>query len=702
MRPDPERLTSARSRSLRAAATLQGLLGAGLGADRVRPLVVGSATTVVVMLLLFSGGGIWSLVGGQDLHGAFLPKYLEAGRALFDERRLPLWNPWELCGTPLFAVIQGLVLYLPAPLLFWLLPPYWALQGLYAVNLLVLAWGTAIYLRAHGIGALAAALAVLVTVDGVFMSYSMVGFDHPNFLGSVAWIPWILLAWERAVERGARPWLGLAALAVGAQWLAGYPDFPLDTAVLLAVIAVVSTGATLPRRLAFAVACVALGTALVAVQLVPLAEAVGLSFRAQAMSDYDGPRKLFAIFSSGLFQPLVVDRFGLAALALAALALWRPTRARLAWAAALVFAVCAGDPPISLLYRLPPFLGVRYALGWSHIAPLFVGFLVAAVVQRAATGEGRAGRATILVLALVVAGGCMWTIARAPRIMRPVAPEYEVIAQRVPVLKQAQNTLPGRPRIIASRETDAGMTVRERMASASGYDPTMPPHRIKRLIDAVNGVPDPVVRGMIVERNPRLAGLMGVGLVAVARGAVPALMKQGFVPVGKLPPNEVLLYRAPVPRARIVHRAIVAPDEETSFAHTVDAARDLEHGTVIETTEPLPELADPPTGLREDVALVVDQPERVEISATLAAPGFLVLTDTWYPGWLAEVDGTSVPILRADHAFRAVHLPAGAHRVVFRYAPRSLRIGLWISLAALLGVGVLLVPPRSVGAEPWR
>jgi len=677
-------------------------MGAGFAAERVHPLLVASATTVVVMLLLFSGGGIWSLVGGQDLHGAFLPKYVEAGRALFGEGRLPLWNPWELCGTPLFAVIQGLVLYLPAPLLFWLLPPYWALQALYAFNILVLAWGTAAYLRAHGIGPLAAALAVLVTVDGVFMSYSMVGFDHPNFLGSVAWIPWLLLAWERAVERGARPWLGLAALAVAAQWLAGYPDFPLDTAVLLAVVAVVSAGATLPRRLAFAVSGVALGTALVAVQLVPLAEAVGLSFRAQAMTDYEGPRKLFAIVSSGLFKALVVDRFGLAALALAVLALWRPPRARVAWAAALVVAVCAGDPPLSLIYRLPPFSGVRFALGWSHIAPLFVGFLVAAAVQRGATGESRLARSAVFVLALVVAGGCMWTIARAPRILRPVAPEYDVIARRVPIMKQVQDSLPGRPRIIAWRETDSGMTVRERMPSASGYDPTMPPQRIKRLIDAVNGAADPVVRGMFVERNPRLASLMGVGLVAVPRGSATALVKQGFVPVAKLPPSDVLLYRAPVPRARIVHRAIAAPDEETSFARTVDAGRDLALSAVIETAAPLPELAEPPTGAREDVALVVDLPERVEISATLAAPGFLVLTDTWYPGWLAEVDGASTPILRADHGFRAVHLPAGTHRVVFRYAPRSLRIGLWISLAALLGVVVLLVPPRRAGAGRQR
>ena len=50
----------------------------------------------------------------------------------------------------------------------------------------------------------------------------------------------------------------------------------------------------------------------------------------------------------------------------------------------------------------------------------------------------------------------------------------------------------------------------------------------------------------------------------------------------------------------------------------------------------------------------------------------LALHDTWYPGWVAEIDGKRAPILRADVLFRGVEVPAGRHRVVFRYAPFSL------------------------------
>ena len=92
--------------------------------------------------------------------------------------------------------------------------------------------------------------------------------------------------------------------------------------------------------------------------------------------------------------------------------------------------------------------------------------------------------------------------------------------------------------------------------------------------------------------------------------------------------------------------------------------------------------------------------EEVAVALTDSAGGILVLSDTYYPGWRAFVDGVERPILRANHVFRAVVVPAGAREVVFSYEPDSFRYGLLVSVAAVaLWLGLawggrrLILPP---------
>jgi len=71
-------------------------------------------------------------------------------------------------------------------------------------------------------------------------------------------------------------------------------------------------------------------------------------------------------------------------------------------------------------------------------------------------------------------------------------------------------------------------------------------------------------------------------------------------------------------------------------------------------------------------------------------PGYLVLLDSYYPGWVSYLDGKEVQILRANYCFRAVEVPAGRHRVEFRYRPRSFYAGLAITLLSLASGALLL------------
>ena len=91
--------------------------------------------------------------------------------------------------------------------------------------------------------------------------------------------------------------------------------------------------------------------------------------------------------------------------------------------------------------------------------------------------------------------------------------------------------------------------------------------------------------------------------------------------------------------------------------------------------------------------------ERIVIEIDSPDSALLVLTDTHYPGWRAEVDGHEAEILRANGVYRAVAVASGEHEVVFEYRPASLRWGLLVSLAALV-LFLAIASQRAV--RLWR
>src|SRR5260370_1391764 len=116
---------------------------------------------------------------------------------------------------------------------------------------------------------------------------------------------------------------------------------------------------------------------------------------------------------------------------------------------------------------------------------------------------------------------------------------------------------------------------------------------------------------------------------------------------------------------------------------------------------PVPEARIP---VAPEAHIMVDEPARVVVTASTDAPAWLVLTDTWFPGWRARVDGADVVVQRADHAFRAVALPPGRHEVEFSFTPPRLPAGerargAWHRAAPPADVTLALVIVRP-GADP--
>lgn len=151
---------------------------------------------------------------------------------------------------------------------------------------------------------------------------------------------------------------------------------------------------------------------------------------------------------------------------------------------------------------------------------------------------------------------------------------------------------------------------------------------------------------------------------------------------------------AALPRAFMVPAGQILPDESAVLSRIIDPDFDplgcvfLDGSEVKHASSTDWSRAGTAEILRYDIHDVI-----VEVDSE---GGYLVLTDTFFPGWRADVDGADSEILRANYAFRAVELTPGKHRIHFYYQPGSFPIGLSISLVALVFCfGLYIVGPRK-------
>ncbi|GEM_PF-166433 len=99
----------------------------------------------------------------------------------------------------------------------------------------------------------------------------------------------------------------------------------------------------------------------------------------------------------------------------------------------------------------------------------------------------------------------------------------------------------------------------------------------------------------------------------------------------------------------------------------------------------LPEIGDPTNA---EVKITRYEPHRIELQTRNSQPGFLVLSEIYYRGWEAWIDGRRAPVERVNHTMRGLAVPAGDHRVEFVFRAHSFRNG---AAYTLLGILLLLV-----------
>jgi len=161
--------------------------------------------------------------------------------------------------------------------------------------------------------------------------------------------------------------------------------------------------------------------------------------------------------------------------------------------------------------------------------------------------------------------------------------------------------------------------------------------------------------------------------------------------------DDVTVFENPLslPRAFYVPRVEVVSDPDALLARLASGGDDLRQVALVEELPPSGRTVSGNPPAESSVEFAHNDPEHVTLDVEAPKEGFVVLTDQYFPGWVATVDGRPVPIQRANYAFRLVEVPAGRSTVEFRYRPGMLRLGAAVSAASLATVIGLL-------AWSWR
>jgi len=685
---------------------------------------------------------VW--LGGQALYWGtpstqFVPWWWQAWRTL-QAGELPLWNPLLGMGAPLAANYQSALFYPPHWLYFVLaaagsLPLMaWGQALLVAAHLGLAGAGMLRLLRALGadaagqlVGALAFSLSGYLVARAHFLSIN----------ASLAWLPWILLAaYQLAQAPGRRTVLRLAAL-LALQWLAGHAQMAWYSLLLAGVGLLLWAWPTQARWRALGsfVAAGAAALALSAVQLLPTAEYLLQSQRASqvdaalAMTYSLWRWRLLGLLAPGLFGSPATGDFagygnfwedaiyiGVLPLLLAAL-MWRKVQPRrLAWfllgvvAVSVLLALGRHTPLFPWLFaHVPSFDMFQGPARFSLWAVLALSLLAGLGVQYWRKPEGRGlywSRLAVAGAAAVIFGGVVGVLLRAgPRFEIPASFPRAMLWLGLTLLAISVFNLRGWRLPERTRTWLLGLlVVAELLVAGWGLNPGAPlslyaetPLRGEvqgQLADGRLYMPAEDERVLKFEHLFRFDTFYSADPQEVRTSLLPNTSVLDGMPSANnfdpLLPGRYVEWIEALEAADSETRADMLALMNVSVVQHVEPDGSVRFEGVPALPRAQLYACQPPVGLGQPAAcplagqsVIIDSgANRVNIEVGTEQGGWLLLADTYYPGWQATVDGVAVDIQPAYGVFRAVQVPAGTHEIEFLYRPLSFAIGLASSLLA--------------------
>lgn len=670
----------------------------------------------------------------SDITFQMIP-WREALRRSIANGEWPLWNRFEGCGDILAGETQPAP-FSPFTLLALLLPVAASFGFTASIALFLAALGTYLLareLRCSEMAALVAAAAFTFSAPIALQILWPLGFAWALF-------PFVVMATRRVVDAPSIHSAAILTTALTLVALAGHPETLLHVTALGAIYGLFEFlrpgRAQRGRTLTCAISAGIVTLLLSAIALLPFLDASSQTVEHRIRTEFfaRGPLRVAAglptaallsdllPFARASFSRFLVARAeaGSIVLALALFALWR-SRARERWFFAVVGLFCLlasanAWPVAQLLHRIPLF-NVALNDRLASAVPLCLGILAAFAIDAISDRAG-AVMAGLLILLAAGAYGMRPTSIDIPRFAAELAPL--TIALVIALFVRNRNiVIPSLVALMLLQRTISDGALIPANDSRIAYPPIA-------LFKPLRSIRDPFrivgIGPLLFPNTATMYGLEDARMMTAMTltsfdDTFPLWCRHGgfgFNQVDDLtrPMLSMLNIRfAVVPKddaippgwrdvttdhnTRLIENQHVLPRAFVPHNVRVGVSNDIEDMSAAADFSDIAWL-DLPGNARDmpnGPGTVVIHPDHLDVA--MEHDGYVVISDTAWGGWRAYLDGRRTKIVRANHAFLGVFVPAGRHTVRMVYMPRSFVVGRGITFG-MLGMIVLGFAARSI------
>lgn len=618
--------------------------------------------------------------GYDDVETYFLPMQQMLHR-MFEQGGLHFWNPHIFGGVSLAGNPQAAMFY-PLSLISYLLPPQLAFPLLFLLHVALAGLFSYLLARARQREANPTA-ALLASLCYSLSGCILLGVGQVNQVAIGAWLPAAVLALEYYASSQRRLYLVVQGIAIALIWTAGFPQIALYSQLCIVLYTLLRRP---PKLLLAIVLPIGLGFVLSGIQNLPFLETAARTSRAALdLNDWCFADGLSLTAAAQYWFPWMMDSrqandhytyFGTIGLLGAGLSL--KSQRKEIWGffglAIFFFVLSLGmaGPLDFVLSHLPVFKQFKAPWRLNWITTFFL-FLCA--------GDG---------FSLALGWRPKWGIGLAVLCLVELA--YHQSTHILPRPMHADSLrMPGAVRAVLSpgeSNFDARAMSGERFATVDsshsrygnqgqvwgwsnvvGVDATPTADWCELLLAASLGRrPQQVEIADLVYRSNSVAiPNFDHPIVKMLNVGYLLQMRNGQLEMMKLP--------TPLPRAWTPLQARVAP-HPSQLDQLIDPKFDPQTTVLLERE----------IGALTPGNLSITDYQCDQLTIQVQQPsgaGLVVLSDAWFPGWEASLDGLPTSILRANYALRAVQVPQGKHQILLRYRPHSLYWGALLSLCGL-------------------